>query len=204
MSNAPPGPPAQAGPSASAGTGRRRLLLAAPLGVAAVAGVGFWAMLSGLQDGSFNPRGVPSALLGRPAPDFTLPPVEGSALPGLASADLRGLGRPVLVNFWASWCVPCIIEHPQLMALRAEGVPIFGISYKDRAADALQFLSRRGDPFQRLAADPPGRVAIDWGVYGVPESYILDRQGIIRWRYAGPVTAKIMNEDVKPLLRRHA
>ncbi|MBC7433558.1 MAG: DsbE family thiol:disulfide interchange protein [Rubritepida sp.] len=183
---------------------RRRLLLAAPLGVAAAAGVGFWAMLSGLQDGSFNPRGVPSALLGRPPPDFALPPVEGSTLPGFASADLRGLERPSLVNFWASWCVPCIIEHPQLMALRAEGVPIFGISYKDRAPDALQFLSRRGDPFLRLAADPPGRVAIDWGVYGVPESYILDRQGIIRWRYAGPITADIMNEDVKPLLRRHA
>ena len=90
------------------------------------------------------------------------------------------------------------------MALRAEGVPVFGVSYKDRAADALQFLARRGDPFLKLGADPPGRVAIDWGVYGVPESYILDRQGIIRWRYAGPITAEIMNEDVRPLLRRYA
>lgn len=183
---------------------RRRLLLAAPLGVAALGGLGFWYMLSGLQNGSFNPRGVPSALLGRTPPDFALPPVEGMNLPGLSSADLRGLARPVLVNFWASWCVPCIIEHPQLMALQAEGVPIFGVSYKDRAEDARQFLSRRGDPFTRLGADPPGRVAIDWGVYGVPETYLLDRQGIIRWRYAGPVTAEIMNEDVKPLLRRHA
>jgi len=190
--------------SDAASPSRRRLLLAAPLGVAAAAGVGFWAMLSGLQDGSFNPRGVPSALLGRAPREFSLPPVEGAAQSGLSSADLRGLERPILVNFWASWCVPCVIEHPQLMALRAEGVPIFGISYKDRPADALQFLSRRGDPFARLAADPPGRVAIDWGVYGVPESYILDRQGIIRWRYAGPITAEIMNEDVKPLLRRHA
>ncbi|MCS6891255.1 MAG: DsbE family thiol:disulfide interchange protein [Rhodovarius sp.] len=183
---------------------RRRLLAAAPLGVVAAAGAGFWFMLAGLQDGSFNPRSVPSALLNRPPPPFDLPPVEGAPHPGLSSADLRAPARPVLVNFWASWCVPCIIEHPQLMALHREGVPIYGISYKDRPADALRFLAERGDPYRRLGADLPGRVAIDWGVYGVPETYLIDRQGLIRWRFAGPITADVLNQDLRPLLRRYA
>mgnify|MGYP001627404495 CR=1 FL=1 len=188
--------------AASPRASRRRLLLAAPFGLAVAAGAGFWFMLRGLQDGSFNPRGVPSALIGRPPPEFALPAVEGAGLPALSSADLRGLARPVVVNFWASWCVPCIIEHPQLMALSREGVPVLGINYKDRAADARGFLARHGNPYQRLGADEPGRVSIDWGVYGVPETYILDRQGIIRWRWAGPITPEILREDVTPLLRR--
>lgn len=173
---------------------RRQWLLAAPLGAAALGGAGFYAMLRGLQDGSFNPRGVPSALIGRTPPDFALPAVEGSDLPALASADLRGLERPVLVNFWASWCVPCIIEHPQLMALSRAGVPVLGVNYKDRAPDALAFLRRHGNPFARLGADPPGRVAIDWGVYGVPESYVIARDGTIRWRWAGPITPEMMGD----------
>ena len=185
--------------SAAAAPNRRKLLLYAPLAVAGVAGLGFWAMLRGLQDGSFNPRGVPSALLGKPPPDFALPALEGSGLPALASSDLRNLARPVLVNFWASWCVPCIVEHPQLMALKREGVPVLGINYKDRAPDAQGFLTRHGNPFARLGADVPGRAAIDWGVYGVPESYVLDRQGLIRWRWAGPITPEMMG-DVRRLL----
>ncbi|MBY0338223.1 MAG: DsbE family thiol:disulfide interchange protein [Acetobacteraceae bacterium] len=180
---------------------RRKLLIYAPLAAATAAGVGFWYMLRGLQDGSFNPRGVPSALVGRPPPDFTLPGIESTGLPALASADLRGLNRPVVVNFWASWCVPCIIEHPQLMALHRQGVPVFGVNYKDRPGDAQAFLTRHGNPFQRLGADEPGRVSIDWGVYGVPETYVLDRQGIVRYRWAGPITPEIMRSDVEPLLR---
>jgi cytochrome c biogenesis protein CcmG, thiol:disulfide interchange protein DsbE len=182
----------------------RRLLLAAPLGLAAAGGLGFWYMLSGLQDGSFNPRSVPSALLGRTPPPFTLPPVEGAPHPTLSSNDLRDLPRPVIVNFWASWCVPCIIEHPQLMALHRDGVPVHGINYKDRPADALAFLARHGDPFTRLAADQPGRVFIDWGCYGVPETYLIDRQGLVRWRFAGPITPEILRQDLQPLLRRFA
>jgi cytochrome c biogenesis protein CcmG/thiol:disulfide interchange protein DsbE len=183
---------------------RRRLLLAAPFGIAVAAGAGFWFMLRGLQDGSFNPRGVPSALIGRAPPEFDLPGIESTGLPALSSADLRNLDRPVVVNFWASWCVPCIIEHPQLMALHREGVPVFGINHKDRAADAQTFLTRHGNPFLRLGADVPGRVSIDWGVYGVPETYILDRQGIIRWRWAGPVMPENLRDDMMPLLRRLA
>jgi cytochrome c biogenesis protein CcmG/thiol:disulfide interchange protein DsbE len=181
---------------------RRRLLVALPLAAAGVAGVGFWYMLRGLKDGSFDPRGVPSALIGKPPPEFALPPLDGSGLPTLTSDDLRRLERPVVVNFWASWCVPCIIEHPQLMALQRQGVPVLGVNYKDRDTDAQAFLRRHGNPFARLGADVPGRVAIDWGVYGVPETYILDKAGLIRWRWAGPITPEIMASDVQPLLRR--
>ncbi len=180
---------------------RRRWLLALPVGVAGAAGVGFWQMLRGMQDGSFDPRGVPSVLIGRRPPDFALPPVEGADLPTFASSDIAAPERPVVVNFWASWCVPCIIEHPHLMALHRQGVPVFGVNHKDRAPDAVAFLRRHGNPFARLGADTPGRVSIDWGVYGVPETYILDRRGVVRWRWAGPLTPELMASDVRPLLR---
>ncbi|MCB4820602.1 DsbE family thiol:disulfide interchange protein [Roseicella aerolata] len=183
---------------------RRRLLLLAPLGVAAAAGVGFYAMLRGLGTGSYDPKGVPSALIGRQPPEFSLPPLEGADLPGLSSADLRGAGRPVLVNFFASWCVPCVIEHPQLMRLAREGVPVLGVAYKDKPADALGFLRRHGNPYRKLGVDLPGRVAIDWGLYGVPETYLVDREGFIRWRWAGPITDDTLKQELQPLLRRHA
>jgi cytochrome c biogenesis protein CcmG, thiol:disulfide interchange protein DsbE len=184
--------------------GRRRLLLLAPLGVAVAAGAGFYAMLRGLGTGSYDPRGVPSALIGKPAPDFTLPPLEGVDRPALAASDLRGTGKPVLVNFFASWCVPCVIEHPQLMRLSREGVPVLGIAYKDKPEDALGFLKRHGNPFTRLGMDQPGRVAIDWGLYGVPETYLIDKDGIIRWRWAGPLTEDTLRAELQPLLRRYA
>lgn len=184
---------------------RRRWLVYAPLGLAAAAGGGFWAMLRGLRDGGYDPRGVPSALIGRAAPEFDLPGVDGVDLPPLSAADLRPpLPAPLLVNFWASWCVPCIIEHPQLMRLSRDGVPVFGINYKDKPEDAAAFLQRRGNPYLRLGRDAPGRVAIDWGLYGVPETYLIDRHGILRWRYAGPVTPDTVERDLLPLLRRHA
>ncbi|MBR0674301.1 DsbE family thiol:disulfide interchange protein [Neoroseomonas soli] len=197
MSESPTSPPQRS----------RRWMLYAPLGLAAAAGAGFWVMLRGLQTGEYDPRGVPSALLGKAPPDFDLPPLEGSDLPALAIADLRSplpLPAPVLVNFWASWCVPCVIEHPQLMRLSREGVRVFGINYKDRPADAAAFLQRHGNPFAKLGRDEPGRVAIDWGLYGVPETYLIDRQGLIRWRYAGPVTPDVLDKDLRPLLRRYA
>jgi cytochrome c biogenesis protein CcmG/thiol:disulfide interchange protein DsbE len=182
----------------------RRALLFAPFAIAAAGGVAFYGMLQGMKTGEYNPRGVPSALIGQTAPDFTLPALAGVDTPALASADLRGLPGPVLVNFWASWCVPCIIEHPQLMRLHREGIPVFGIAYKDKPEDSLRFLRQHGNPFRRLSKDEPGRVAIDWGVFGVPETYLLDRQGIIRWRYAGPITPDVLEQDIRPLIRRYA
>jgi cytochrome c biogenesis protein CcmG/thiol:disulfide interchange protein DsbE len=180
-------------------------MLFAPLGLAAAAGAGFYAMLRGLQTGDYDPRGVPSALLGRAPPDFALPALEAANLPALGAADLRGpLPAPVVVNFWASWCVPCIVEHPQLMRLSRDGITVHGINYKDRAADGAAFLQRHGNPFRRLGRDEPGRVAIDWGVYGVPETYLIDREGLIRWRFAGPITPEVLERDLRPLLRRYA
>ncbi len=193
----------EAVPNPSQAAWRRRALLLAPLAVAGLGGAGFYAMLRGLGTGDYDPRGVPSALIGKPAPDFTLPPLEGSGLPGLSAADLTA-GRPVLVNFFASWCVPCVIEHPQLMRLARDGTAILGIAYKDKPEDSLGFLKRHGTPYARLGVDQPGRVAIDWGLYGVPETYLIDKSGIIRWRMAGPVTEEILAQQVTPLLRRLA
>ena len=200
----PPGPlPHADGGAANRAVLRRRLLLFAPLGAAAVAGVSFLAMLRGLSTGSFDPRGVPSPLVGRRIPDFSLPP-QPPATAGFGSADLLAAGRPVLVNFFASWCVPCVAEAPLLARLKADGVPIWGIAYKDTDQAAAAFLARTGDPYLRLARDEPGRVAIDWGVYGVPETYVVDRNGIVRWRWAGPLTDDVIAQQVQPLLRKYA
>ena len=182
----------------------RRALLFGPFAVAAVGGVVFYDMLRDMQAGTYRPRSVPSALIGQRVPDFTLPALEESGVAPVTSADLRNLPGPVLVNFWASWCVPCIIEHPQLMRLQREGVPVFGIAYKDKPEDSLRFLRQHGNPFARLARDEPGRVAIDWGVYGVPETYLVDRGGVIRWRWAGPITEDVLTADLRPLLRQFA
>ncbi|GAA0590058.1 DsbE family thiol:disulfide interchange protein [Craurococcus roseus] len=182
----------------------RRALLVLPALVAGGAGLGFFAMLRGLGTGGYDPRGVPSALIGKAPPEFALPPLEGTGLPGLSSDDLKAPGRPVLVNFFASWCVPCVIEHPQLMRLSREGVPVFGVGYKDQPADSRRFLEKHGNPYKRLGMDLPGRASIDWGLYGVPETYLIDRGGAIRWRWAGPVTDDTLRAELGPLLRRYA
>lgn len=181
---------------------RRRALLLAPLGVTVVAGAGFWTVLDRMRRGTFDPRGVPSPLIGQTVPDFTLPPQDPGA--GFGSTDLIGLGRPVLVNFFASWCVPCIVEHPQLMELARSGLTVWGIAYKDTAAAASGFIARHGNPFARMARDEPGQVSIDWGVYGVPESYVVDGKGVIRWRYAGPLTPDVVSDQLRPVLQRVA
>ena len=132
-------------------------------------------------------------------PEFTLPGLAG--FQGFGSTDLLALKRPVLVNFFASWCVPCVIEHPELMALAKEGLPIWGIAYKDPPAAATGFIAKHGNPFARVAEDRVGQVAIDWGVYGVPESYLLDTTGAVRWRMAGPITPQVATEQLRPLLK---
>ena len=179
----------------------RRLLLLAPLAAAGAAGLGFLGMLHGMQNGSFDPRGVPSPLVGQRVPAFSLPGVAGSSL---TDAELRGQSAPVLINFFASWCVPCVQEAPVLQALQKGGVALFGIAYKDHDSAVLAFLERNGDPFTRVAADAPGRAAIDWGVTGVPETFLLDRQGVVRWHFAGPLTPEVVDEQLTPALRRAA
>jgi cytochrome c biogenesis protein CcmG, thiol:disulfide interchange protein DsbE len=148
-----------------------------------------------------DPSIVPSALIGKPVPDFALQPLLGGK-PGLASADLKA--RPVLVNMFASWCVPCRAEHPLLMRLASQGVPIYGIDYKDKPQDAMAWLGELGDPYQRLAADPAGTAALDWGVYGVPETFVVDAAGTIRFKQVGPLTIDVIDDTILPLLKRLA
>ena len=147
-----------------------------------------------------NPNLVPSPLIGKPAPTFKLPPVEGRSR-GLSSADLRG--KVSLVNVFASWCVSCRDEHPLLMRLKADGnVPIYGIDYKDKPDDAMRWLARMGDPYARAGADLDGRVAIDWGVYGVPETFVVDRRGRIAFKEIGPITPEVLDRTILPLIQR--
>jgi cytochrome c biogenesis protein CcmG/thiol:disulfide interchange protein DsbE len=179
-------------------TNRRQLLLAAPLGVAVLGGGAFWAMLRGMQKGTFDPRGVPSPITGEALPRFALPAQSPGM--GFGSADL-GHGKPVLLNFFASWCVPCVEEHPALLALAKQGMPIWAVAYKDGEDKAAQFIERHGNPYQRIARDAPGRVAIDFGLSGVPESFLVDGSGVVRWHWAGPLDQDVVRQRLQPAWR---
>lgn len=144
-----------------------------------------------------NPDELPSAMVGRAAPAVAVEPV-GFAEP-FGNDDLTK-GDITLVNFWASWCAPCRAEHPTLMALKAEGYEIFGVNYKDIEANAAGFVAELGDPFAKGGADPNGRMALNWGVYGVPETYVIDGDGKVLLRVAGPLTQREMDARVRPLL----
>ncbi|MBE0624129.1 MAG: DsbE family thiol:disulfide interchange protein [Burkholderiales bacterium] len=148
---------------------------------------------------TMNPRDIPSPLIGKPVPEFSLPPVKGGTL-GLASADLRG--EVSIVNVFASWCVACREEHPILMGIKEKGlVPLHGINYKDKPDDARAWLDEMGDPYTRIGADIAGKVAIDWGVYGVPETFVIDREGRIAYKQIGAVTPEILRDKIMPLVR---
>jgi cytochrome c biogenesis protein CcmG/thiol:disulfide interchange protein DsbE len=147
-----------------------------------------------------DPREIPSPLIGLQVPQFSLPPVRGRTL-GLATADLHG--EVSLVNVFASWCVACREEHPLLMEIKRSGmVPMHGFNYKDRPADAARWLDEFGDPYTRTGADINGRVAIDWGVYGVPETFVVDRDGRIAYKHIGPITPAAWNDKLLPLIRK--
>ena len=147
-----------------------------------------------------DPHLLPSALIDRPAPDFALPGLYDAAQ-GLSREDLGG--RVTLVNFFASWCAPCREEHSELMALaRRQGVTLEGIAYKDKPEDARRFLDDLGNPFRRVGIDRDGRTGIDFGVYGVPETYVVDAGGHIRYRQVGPLTAEDIEEKILPLIDR--
>ena len=149
---------------------------------------------------TLDPREVPSPLIGKAVPQFRLEPVKGRTL-GLATEDLKG--EVSVVNVFASWCTACRDEHPLWMALARDRVlPIHGLNYKDKPDDAVRWLAELGDPYTRTGADRDGRVGIDWGVYGVPETFVIDRQGRIRDKIIGAITRKTVDERLLPLVRR--
>lgn len=147
-----------------------------------------------------DPREVPSPLIGRPAPAFALPTLEEPART-LRTEDLRG--QVWLLNVWASWCTACRQEHPLLVAwARGAGVPVYGLHYKDGADDGRAWLARLGNPYRASLHDRDGRAGIDWGVYGVPETFVVDRAGIVRYKHIGPLDGQVLRERIEPLLAR--
>jgi cytochrome c biogenesis protein CcmG/thiol:disulfide interchange protein DsbE len=178
--------------------GKRLLFLLPVAAFLVVAGYFAWGLLS-----DRNPREVPSALVGQAVPQFDLPPVEGLEPAGLATADVTGAERPVLLNVFASWCGPCRVEHPILMRLaEREGIKVFGIAYKDKPADTRRFIENLGNPYQRIGADRSGRIGIELGVSGVPETYIVGPSGEIRYKHTGPITGQALRDKILPLLRK--
>jgi cytochrome c biogenesis protein CcmG/thiol:disulfide interchange protein DsbE len=180
---------------------RRSWLVALPLiayaGIAAL----FWFKL-----GSGDPSRIPSALIGRPAPLTTLPPLEGltqngAPVPGLDPAAFKG--NVSIVNVWASWCVPCHDEAPLLVELaKDQRIRIVGINYKDAADNARRFLGRYGNPFAAVGADVNGRASIEWGVYGVPETFIVGRNGAIAYKLVGPITPDNIERVLRPEIEK--
>lgn len=146
-----------------------------------------------------NPHEVPSPLVGKPASAFTLPQLHDTNKQ-FSSEEMKG--KVWLLNVWASWCVSCREEHPVLMELsRQHIVPIYGLNYKDKKTDGEMWLSRGGDPYVLSAMDSEGRIGIDYGVYGVPETYVIDKQGIIRYKQIGPVNPQNLSEKILPLVK---
>ncbi len=170
----------------------KRLVYLAPVAVfLALAVVFAWGLTSDLRE-------IPSALIGKPVPQFSLPPVKGRTL-SLSSANLHG--EVSLVNVFASWCVECRLEHPLIMQLKSQGiVTIDGLNYKDRPDDAARWLDTLGDPYTRTGADTDGRVGIDWGVYGVPETFVISKDGRIADKQIGPLSAEILEKKIIPMI----
>lgn len=147
-----------------------------------------------------DPKIVPSALIDKPVPPFDLPPLPGKE-PGLIVANLAR-GEVSLVNVWASWCGPCRVEHPQLIEIaKMQKVHMIGLNYKDDPANALAFLKQLGDPYETIGADRKGRVAIEWGVYGVPETFLIDGKGRIVMKHVGPLQPEDISEKILPAIR---
>lgn len=160
-----------------------------------LAGLFYLAVLRG------DPSRVPSALIGKPVPEFDLQPLAGIDTPSLRSEDFRK-GKRVVLNVFASWCVPCRAEHPLLTDLkRLSGAPLYGLNYKDDAKAAGRFLAELGNPFDRIGADRSGAAAIDWGVYGVPETYIVGGDGRILYKHVGPLTEDVIKNEMLPVLK---
>ena len=180
---------------------RRRLIVLLPLLVfLAIAALFLYRL------GSGDPSKIPSALIGRPVPETTLPPVaglirDGVAVPGITTSDFKGAVS--LVNVWASWCVPCHDEAPLLLKLAEDKrIRVLGINYKDQPENARRFIGRYGNPFAAVGADANGRASIDWGVYGVPETFVIDREGRIAFKLVGPISPQNLEQALKPQIEK--
>ena len=176
----------------------RRLSTLLPALVFAVLAIAFaWRLL--LIEQGKAPNDIPSVMINRPAPDFALPPlIDGK--PGAVLADLRG--KVVLVNVFASWCGACRAEHATLRELPTQNLTLVGLDYKDKPEDGRAWLAKLGDPYAAIGIDRDGRTGIDFGVYGVPESYLLDKQGVIRFKQTGPLTPEAIRATILPLVER--
>jgi cytochrome c biogenesis protein CcmG, thiol:disulfide interchange protein DsbE len=147
-----------------------------------------------------NPREVPSPLIDKSAPAFSLPLLSDPAQQ-LAAEQLKG--QVWVLNGWASWCTPCVAEHPYVTQLALNsGVKVIGLNYKDKPQDALNWLQKNGNPYSSVVADREGRVAIDYGMYGMPETFVIDKTGVIRFKHIGPITAQVLQDKLLPLLKK--
>ncbi|MFQ5955134.1 MAG: DsbE family thiol:disulfide interchange protein [Kiloniellales bacterium] len=171
----------------------KRIAFIAPAVLFLVLAVALWWGLG------HDPSIVPSALIDKPAPAFKLPPLEEEK-PGLSEQDLEG--QVSLVNVFASWCLPCQAEHPLLMRLAEDGVTIFGLNYKNEPEDARNWLGRLGDPYSQIGVDLDGRVSIDWGIYGVPETFVVDSSRRIRYKHIGPMAPGDVELCIRPVIER--
>jgi cytochrome c biogenesis protein CcmG/thiol:disulfide interchange protein DsbE len=176
---------------------RRRLFVLLPLLVfLGLAGLFLSQLLSGRDAAE-----IPSALIGLPAPRTSLPPLEGTNLPGLGSKNF--IGKVTLVNVFASWCAPCREEHPVLLGLSQDKrFGMAALNYKDQPANARRFLGDLGNPFQAIGVDPAGRTAIDWGVYGVPETFVIGKDGKIAYKHVGPLTPDSARDQLLPQIEK--
>ncbi|GBQ10520.1 redoxin family protein [Swaminathania salitolerans] len=178
---------------------RRRLLMALPVAGAGALGLGCWKILSSMEEGGFDPRAIRTEAMRHPLPDFSLGGLPGAG-EGFDTRTLSRTGEPVLVNFFASWCIPCVAEMDALRKI-ARFLPIWGIAYKDRPEDARRFVLRDGSPYRRIGLDPDGMTAIEWGVTGVPESFLVLPGGHIAWHASAALDARQFEEKVLPLTR---
>lgn len=167
------------------------LALLPPVIFASLAGLFYFGMI---RD---DPGALPSTMIGRPTPALTITSLGDGKMPTVEGLQTGGVK---LVNFWASWCGPCRAEHPNLEKMAATGIEIIGINYKDQPDNALSFLEELGNPFVEVGADTSGRTGIEWGVYGVPETFVLDSTGTILYRHPGPITTRVMEEKILPAI----
>ncbi len=179
---------------------RRALLFSLPVALAGGLGAGGWFAWKRFANAGPDMRGTASILSGKRIPGFRLPGISGD---GFQAVDIFNGGKPVVVHFWASWSQLCIVEHPVLLELKEADVPLWGIAFKDKPAAALQFLEREGNPYARSAIDEPGRIGIDWGVETVPETFLVDGDGYVRWHISAPLTVDMIGQQIVPLMRKY-